>query len=76
MSFSAIIGLCAAVMQIAAYVLYLRVFLKASIRPNAASWLMFAYGTGLLVVAGYGAACDMRHNEHHCRSALLAPGRD
>jgi hypothetical protein len=39
----------AAFLQIIAYAFYIRTFLKASSRPNAASWFMFAYGTGLLV---------------------------
>ncbi len=32
-------------MQIAGYLIYLRYFVKHTIRPNAASWFMFAYGT-------------------------------
>lgn len=49
MSFLAVIGMSAAFLQIIAYVFYIRTFLKASIRPNAATWFMFAYGTALLV---------------------------
>lgn len=41
-------GIAAAVLQIAGYWLYLRNFVKERIRPNAASFLMFSYGTALL----------------------------
>ncbi len=46
-------GVLAATLQIAGYVAYLRYFLKKSIRPNAASWLMFAYGTAFLAFLEY-----------------------
>lgn len=42
------LGVLAAVFQISGYLLYIRNFLKRSIRPNAASYLMFAYGTSLV----------------------------
>lgn len=42
-------GIAAAVLQVAGYSLYIRHFLRQSIRPNAASFLMFSYGTWLLV---------------------------
>ncbi len=60
------IGLLAAVLQALAYAAYIRIFLKASIRPNAASWAMFGYGTALLVFleAINGASWDI----------LLLPG--
>ncbi len=32
-------------MQVAGYLIYIRYFVKHTIRPNAASWFMFAYGT-------------------------------
>lgn len=40
--------LIAAVLQVIGYLLYIRGFLRKSIRPNAASYLMFAYGTSLV----------------------------
>jgi SET domain len=43
-----VLGVCAAGAQVGAYVLYIRLFLSGKILPNAASWLMFAYGTALL----------------------------
>ncbi len=43
-----VFGVLAAIFQIAGYLLYIRNFLKRSIRPNAASYLMFAYGTSLV----------------------------
>lgn len=43
-----ILGVLAAIFQISGYLLYIRNFLKRSIRPNAASYLMFAYGTALV----------------------------
>ncbi len=41
-------GVLAAVLQIVGYLVYIRYFLKHSIKPNAASFFMFAYGTSLL----------------------------
>lgn len=42
------LGVVAAGLQIAGYLVYIRYFIKHSIKPNAASWVMFAYGTSLL----------------------------
>jgi hypothetical protein len=51
-------GGVAAVLQVTGYLIYLRYFVKHSIRPNAASWFMFAYGTLFLTYLEYrgGAA--------------------
>lgn len=43
-----VLGVLAAFFQISGYLIYIRNFLKRSIRPNAASYLMFAYGTSLV----------------------------
>ena len=43
-----VLGVLAAMFQISGYLLYIRNFLRRSIRPNAASYLMFAYGTSLV----------------------------
>ncbi len=50
MSLSALtsLGGLAVALQVAGYALYIGHFLRHSIRPNAASWSMFAYGTALL----------------------------
>lgn len=45
-----LLGLVAGALQAAGYGLYLRHALRAETRPNPASWLMFAYGTGLVVL--------------------------
>jgi hypothetical protein len=52
------LAIVAAILQALGYLLYARLFLKKVIRPNAASSLMFAYGTFLLVLLEYsdGAA--------------------
>lgn len=42
------LGLIAAVLQVAGYAIYIRNFQRDAIRPNAASFFMFAYGTSLL----------------------------
>jgi SET domain len=42
------LGICAALLQIAGYSLYIRNFIRQAIRPNAASFMMFSYGTSLL----------------------------
>lgn len=44
-----VLGIAAAILQVAGYWVYLRNFVKQRIRPNAASFLMFSYGTWLLV---------------------------
>jgi SET domain len=49
-SWAAGLGSFAAVAQVVAYVGYLRLFLAGKIRPNAASWFMFAYGTAVMTV--------------------------
>jgi SET domain len=46
-------GLLAAALQVVGYIFYIRRFVKNTIRPNAASWLMFAYGTALLTMLEY-----------------------
>jgi uncharacterized membrane protein HdeD (DUF308 family) len=42
------LGLIAAVLQVAGYAIYIRNFRRDVIKPNAASFLMFSYGTSLL----------------------------
>lgn len=54
----AALGLSAALCQILAYVIYIRLFLKKGIRPNAASSFMFAYGTALMVLLEWQADAD------------------
>lgn len=44
------LGILAAVLQAAGYLAYGFKVLKRDITPNAASWLMFAYGTTFLVI--------------------------
>ncbi|MBI2612701.1 hypothetical protein HYW59_02725 [Candidatus Kaiserbacteria bacterium] len=44
------LGVFAALLQVAGYAFYGSKILRRDIRPNAASWLMFAYGTSLLLV--------------------------
>ncbi|MEK6638833.1 MAG: SET domain-containing protein [Pseudomonadota bacterium] len=42
------LGLISAVLQMAGYAIYIRNFERDAIKPNAASFFMFAYGTSLL----------------------------
>ncbi len=42
------LGLIAAVLQMVGYAIYIRNFKRDAIKPNAASFFMFAYGTSLL----------------------------
>lgn len=44
------LGIFAALLQVAGYAFYSSKILTRDIRPNAISWLMFAYGTTLLLV--------------------------
>lgn len=44
-----LLGGLSALLQAAGYALYLRHALRSETRPNPASWLMFAYGTALVV---------------------------
>jgi uncharacterized protein len=50
MMLSSVLGLAAALLQVAGYLLYIQSFVRQSIRPNAASFLMFAYGTAFIFV--------------------------
>ncbi len=45
-----ILGTAAAILQVLGYFAYGFKILRRDISPNAASWVMFAYGTSLLVV--------------------------
>ncbi len=53
-------AIAAAAMQVLGYALYLRHAIRGETRPNAASSLMFAYGTGLLVYLEYEAGGSWR----------------
>jgi SET domain len=46
---AAALGSIAAALQLVAYLVYLGLYLKGKIEPNAVSWYMFAYGTALMV---------------------------
>jgi SET domain len=61
MPLSEYIGLLAGVFQLVAYLVYIRYFLKDAIRPNATSWVMFAYGTALMLFLEWqgGATWDL-----------------
>jgi SET domain len=54
-SWPAVLGSFAAFAQVVAYLGYLRLFLAGKIQPNAASWFMFAYGTGLMAFMEYSS---------------------
>ncbi len=60
------LGLAAALLQVVGYLAYIRNFRQQSIRPNSASFMMFAYGTAFvfLLEAHNGATASM----------LLLPG--
>lgn len=55
------IGVLAGIFQFIAYLIYIRYFLKDSIKPNALSWIMFAYGTAFMVFLEWraGATWDL-----------------
>ena len=61
MSLSQYMGLLAGAFQLVAYLIYIRYFLKDAIRPNAASWVMFSYGTAFMVFLEWqnGATWDL-----------------
>jgi SET domain len=52
-------GSAAALMQIVGYGLYIRSFMNHTIRPNAASWFMFAYGTAFLGFLEYRSGAGL-----------------
>jgi hypothetical protein len=60
-----ILGVSAAALQVFAYCVYIRLFIRGEIRPNAASWLMFAYGTALMTF--------LEWRNQATRSELLLP---
>lgn len=45
-----VLGVLAGALQAAGYTLYLRYALRAETTPNPTSWLMFAYGTALVLL--------------------------
>jgi SET domain len=53
-----VLGSGAALLQLCGYIFYIRQFLQTSIRPNAASWFMFSYGTALLVALEWANAAS------------------
>src|SRR3989344_1374838 len=48
------LGIVAAALQVAGYLVYGSRVLRRDIKPNGASWFMFAYGTGLLLILEWG----------------------
>jgi SET domain len=48
-SLSQYLGVVAGAFQLVGYLVYIRYFLDNRIRPNATSWIMFAYGTSLML---------------------------
>ena len=66
----------AAALHVAGYANYLRNFLKKSIRPNAASFLMFAYGTTLLAFLEWrsGAAASLLALPIACAALSIVVG--
>jgi hypothetical protein len=60
-SISQNLGILAGVFQLVAYLVYIRFFLRDSIRPNPISWIMFAYGTSLMAFLEWraGATWDL-----------------
>lgn len=42
-------GVAAGCLQLVAYLVYIRFFLKDTIRPNPITWIMFSYGTSLIL---------------------------
>lgn len=49
-------GAAAAILQVAGYLWYIHNFRREAIRPNAASFLMFAYGTAFIFLLEYESA--------------------
>ncbi|RJQ35112.1 hypothetical protein C4556_01195 [Candidatus Parcubacteria bacterium] len=58
-----VFGVIAAFLQAVGYALYLYDSVRKTVEPNAATWLMFAYGTILLTVLEW---------DNHASNALLA----
>lgn len=61
LSLSEYFGLAAGLFQLGAYLVYIRYFVADTIRPNPLSWVMFAYGTSLMVFLEWkgGASWDL-----------------
>ncbi len=54
------LGVFAAALQVAGYLFYIRGFLRKAIRPNAASYVMFAYGTALVAFLAWESGATPR----------------
>ncbi len=52
------LGVFAGVLQAVGYTFYIRKTLKNEIEPNPATWLMFAYGVGLLTILHFDAGAS------------------
>jgi SET domain len=53
------LGLISAVLQMAGYAIYIRNFRRDAIKPNAASFFMFAYGTSLLAFLEWKSGANL-----------------
>lgn len=62
---AAALGLGAAALQVLSYTIYLRLTLDGRCRPNGISWLMWSYGTAVLLVVEAGVGTPV--------SVMLAP---
>lgn len=52
------LGIAAGILQLCGYLLYIRNFRKKAILPNAASFLMFAYGTAFIFVLEFQSSAS------------------
>jgi SET domain len=52
------LGVVAGALQIIGYCVYIRFFLQETVRPNSISWLMFGYGTALMLLLELGAGAN------------------
>lgn len=68
------LGILAGALQVLGYGLYIRLSLRHEVEPNAATWLMFSYGTGLLGVLEFsrGAEWELLYLPTVC--AILSMG--
>lgn len=67
------LGILAGALQALGYTLYIRQVLRKEIEPNAATWLMFAYGTALLGILEFsrGAGWELLYLPAACAAMSI-----
>ncbi len=58
MTMSFLLSVAAAFLQAVGYLIYIRMSLRHTVKPNGSTWLMFGYGVSLLTILEWDAGAD------------------